>query len=187
MSLTNHLIMWNFPVTGTSVQGGTRPAYVIKDFGKKLLICPVTSKKKNGQRTHYVFTNKGRESVILTEQLFTVRKPKDSRDIGCLSRDDRKKVMECLMISVGLTPIVLQRPVHPKVFRGQVFKMDDKEYVVIQNNVGNAFAPTTIVARIKRNEGERFEITGIKTISEEKLITPIGELRTNMALRRYLS
>lgn len=190
-NLTNKLILWDFgSESGTSIQQGKRPAYIMKDFGEKLLIIPVTTKSKNSQATHCVIHRPPVEnSTILTEQIFQVERPKNLVVIGSLSPEDRQKVKRSLGIAIGLVPFRINRPIAPQIFRGQVFDVDGSECVVIQNNVGNTFSPTTIVADIKESDREDFNIIGIRTIEKKKLenIIPIKELRMSYALEKFIS
>lgn len=191
MNLTNKLIMWDFGFckAETSLQQGKRPAYVIRDFGKTLLIAPLTTKRKNGQPTHCVIRRTGERSIVLLEQIVQVNRPLNPVVIGVLCPEDRRRVLRSLNIAIGLTPFRIRRKIAPRVFRGQVFNLDQGESVVIQNNVGNSFSPTTIVADIVENDKNEFKIVGIRTIDKKMLenVVPIKELRTNRALRKFIS
>lgn len=151
MNLTNAIIMYNFNNVG-NLQSGNRPAYVIKEYDNCLLVAPVTSKIKNNLPTHHVIRNYLYvDSVVLCEQLFVVNKSditNDDKTICYLSISDRLAITRKLKVSLGLTDLTSVNVVTE--FQNKSFI--DNEHVVIQNDYGNVYSPTTIVGYLANND-----------------------------------
>ena len=84
------------------------------------------------------------DSVVLCEQLFVINKSDitDSDKAICyLSISDRLAIIRKLKVSLGLTDLTSVNVVTE--FQNKSFI--DNEHVVIQNDYGNAYSPTTIV------------------------------------------
>jgi mRNA interferase MazF len=99
------------PVIG-SEQGGIRPVVIIQnDLGNRysptVIVAAITSQiNKAKLPTHVEISSEvyglNKDSVILLEQIRTVDKKRLREKIGHMTDEDMKKVMEALVISMGL-------------------------------------------------------------------------------------
>lgn len=99
------------PVIG-SEQGGIRPVVIIQnDLGNRysptVIVAAITSQiNKAKLPTHVEISSEvyglNKDSVILLEQIRTVDKKRLREKIGHITDEDMKKVMEALVISMGL-------------------------------------------------------------------------------------
>jgi len=99
------------PVIG-SEQGGIRPVVIIQnDLGNRysptVIVAAITSQiNKAKLPTHVEISSEvyglNKDSVILLEQIRTVDKKRLREKIGHMTDEDMKKVMEALIISMGL-------------------------------------------------------------------------------------
>lgn len=173
--LTYSIIEWDFAPVSGSIQRGHRPALVIKDYGNGyLLLAALTSKiNKSPQPTH-AFIAKSvsglpKHSLILMEQLFWVQLGEKTPAV--ISSIENRKIRHIfeqkLDISLGLyQPKPSKKPLHPLLRRGQVLSHGNRKVVVVQNNLGNFYSPTTIIGELRNNR-----LTAIKTVDKAQIST----------------
>jgi mRNA interferase MazF len=99
------------PVIG-SEQGGIRPVVIIQnDLGNRysptVIVAAITSQiNKAKLPTHVEISSEiyglNKDSVVLLEQIRTVDKKRLREKIGHMTDEDMKKVVEALIISMGL-------------------------------------------------------------------------------------
>ena len=174
-NLTYSIIEWDFAPVSGSIQRGHRPALVIKDYHNGcLLLAALTSKiNKLPQPTHAFIAKPvsrlPKHSVILMEQLFWVqlegKKPTVVSSIG--NKKIRHIFEQKLDISLGLyQPKQSKKPLHPMLRRGQILSHDNRKVVIVQNNLGNFYSPTTIIGELENNQ-----LTAIKTVDKAQIST----------------
>lgn len=156
----NHVIWHDFGQYIGSVQGGLRPAYVCKDYGDgRLLLAAMTSNIRKKNPTH-VFISRyyglERDSLVLLEQLQETEV--DHPEVICKITNEKiqEEIQEKLRLSIGLTDLTL--PEYAVMLRGRIF-LDGDPIIVLQNNVGNTYSPTTIVGELIHDR-----LTKIRTV-----------------------
>lgn len=174
MNLTYKIIFYEFPNRKNSVQAGVRPAFVVKDFedGHMLLAAVTTKDKPMPTHVHIPMAKTGlhEDSVIMMEQLFWVEYDPHFNPvvIGDLhgNRTLKSEIDARLNTSLGLLQEAeAYGKASPQINRGDIFSNAGKEMVVLQNDVGNYFSPTTIIGDI-HNE----RIASIRTVSRNDLL-----------------
>lgn len=175
MNLTYKIINYDFPYKKNSVQAGVRPAFVVKDFENGcMLLAAVTTKDKplpTHVRIPMTKTGLHEDSVIMMEQLFWIEYGADFNPvvIGDLhgNRKIKNEIEVCLNTSLGLSQDAkVFGKATPQINRGDVFAIEGRNMVVLQNDIGNCFSPTTIVGDIKDDE-----ISSIRTVSRTDLLS----------------
>lgn len=90
-------------VQGNGVNSTGRPCVVVgKGFNSKLIVCALTTKNKKDMPTHTRVKIKGRESIALLEQLFTIEKEKINSKRWHVTEEEMNNIESCLKISLGL-------------------------------------------------------------------------------------
>lgn len=91
-----------------SVQNGIRPVIIIQNdvgnrYSSTTIVVPITSScKKKNQPTHFMITSMHNDSMVLCEQIITIDKNNIGHKIGTLTEEERRKLDECLRISLSL-------------------------------------------------------------------------------------
>ena len=173
--LTYSIIEWDFAPVSGSIQRGHRPALVIKDYHNGcLLLAALTSKiNKSPQPTH-AFIAKSvsglpKHSLILMEQLFWVQlKGKTPTVVSSIENKKIRHIFERkLDVSLGLDqPKQSKKQIHPMLRRGQILSHDNRKVVIVQNNLGNFYSPTTIIGELENNR-----LAAIKTVDKAQIST----------------
>lgn len=175
-----------------SEQNGLRPFVVIQNnlgnrFSPNLIVAPITSVQKvkdcsirKINPTHVLLLQKDypalkSDSVILTEQIRTISKKRVRESVStynvALQPAYIQKLNEVLELSVGVAKDTPQKM--SNVSRGDVYFADlgrgvgfescgVQPVLVIQNDLGNHFSPTTIVVSIVFNQQSKVLPTHVK-------------------------
>ncbi|MEX3623791.1 type II toxin-antitoxin system PemK/MazF family toxin [Viridibacillus arvi] len=188
-------------------QSGIRPFVILQNdignhYSPTLIVAPITQVKycsiKKNQKTQVFINNndypllKG-DSTILTEQIRTISKERVvGETVGKLNTDDVRELNTALKLSLGLVPIKFESK---NMKRGDIFLVDlgigvGSEFkgftpvVVIQNDLGNYYSSTMIVAPINLNS-EKLKLptqvllpTDIETNIFRSVIIQTEQLRT---------
>ena len=155
----NTIIWYDFPETtgnGKHLQAGRRPAYVIAETEENLLLAAITTAHKNNKMPTHVGVRLQRSSIIMMEQLFWVPKPEGY--IMKYRTNITIQVARALEYSLGI--IDLGNVENISYRRGNVYEYNGEKYVILQNNVGNKYSPTTIIGKLDEKNG----ITEIMTV-----------------------
>lgn len=159
------------PIVG-SEQGGVRPVVIIQNnignrYSPTTIVATFTSSKKKDLPTHVLIPPEEaaliglRSSTILLEQVRTLDKSRLIKFIGHLPNALIEKVDAALSVSCALNKF--SPSVSPVMHRGSIYYADlgqvvgseqggVRPVVIIQNDVGNFYAPTTIVATITSSQ-----------------------------------
>lgn len=212
--------------TRGSEQDGVRPVVVVQNeagnrYGNTLIVTPITSQFQTGQFTNQrkkyqstqVLLNKNQyhflreDSKIITEQIRTIDKKRvvTKQQVGHLKEIDRLRLQQATIVSLGLVEDYEKRD----ILRGEIYLADlgkgiGYEFkglvpiVIIQNNIGNKYSPTTIMVPIKLNSESKLPThvllseehnpnvninqmgvilaEQIRTIDKTRLVSKIGQL-----------
>jgi len=153
-------VYWvRFGDTEGSEQGGCRPALAIQNdrgniFSPTTLVLPVTSRKKSRLPTHFEFVDSlGRTQTICAEQVRVVDK---SRIESAMFSLDESQLAGAQRAFEAAVSSLLGGQMEPEVRRGNIYVCklgsgagsEEKgtcPVLVVQNDKGNLFSPTTIV------------------------------------------
>jgi len=174
MSLTHKFIRWNFTGDG-SVQRGARPAFVVNDYEDGHMFLAAVTTRKKLQPTHVFVSCEDiqlrKDSVIMLEQLFWVEYDKKNMPlvIGDLRGNKKmeQEIVRKLHTSLGMIQERrMTKDSDQKIYLGDVFDNHGKDVVIVQNDIGNHYSPTTIVGDL-----ENGKISSIRTVSSDALLT----------------
>lgn len=200
-----------------SEQKGTRPFVILQNnvgnqFSSTLIVAPITENKPKSKIDTHVMIRQNdypllKDSIILTEQIRTISKERViSNLIATLDDEDTKRLNEALKLSLGLVTIPFSSD---KIQRGDIFLVDlgkgkGSEFkglvpvIVVQNNVGNYYSSTLIVAPINLNNTKVklpthvflekssnlfhpgiIHLEQLRTIDKIRLVSKIGKIPKN--------
>lgn len=213
-----------------SEQYGVRPCIVVQNYignhySPNLIVVPLTTSHETDsdlgthlmlKQSNYNLLNE--DSTVLTEQIRTISKERivdiDVKGNSVLSLEDVKQLNMALNLSLGKHPIEFKR--EPTIKRGEIYLADlgkgkqfevaGLQYVLIlQNDVGNFFSPTTIIAPISFHKRKSLlptqtyinpKIPGVNisrsgivhleqitTIDKKRIISKIGKLPADIISR----
>lgn len=204
------------PVVG-SEQGGCRPVVVIQNnMGNRnsstVVVAPLTTARKTKLPTHVPLIFNGRGNLILLEAIRAISKERMGTWLGCIGPDVMKNLDKALCTSLGLDDRFndVKNRVPPDdtngerqaVERGEVYMADlspvvgneqggYRPVVVIQNNVGNMYSPTVIIAPLTtahktllpthvetkiNGKGSTILLDAVRTISKQRLASQMGSI-----------
>jgi len=204
------------PVVG-SEQGGCRPVVVIQNnVGNRnsstVVVAPLTTARKTKLPTHVPLIFNGRSNLILLEAIRTISKDRLGTWVGCIGPRVMKNLDKALRTSLGLDDKYnnVTNRVPPDdangerrpVERGEVYMADlspvvgneqggYRPVVVIQNNVGNLYSPTVIIAPLTtahkaplpthvetkvNGKGSTILLDAVRTISKQRLVSQMGSI-----------
>ena len=153
-------VYWvRFGDTEGSEQGGCRPALVIQNdrgniFSPTTLVLPVTSRRKSRLPTHFEFTDSfGKPQTICAEQVRAIDKSRIESPMFSLDESQLAGAQRAFEAAVSS---LLGAHTVPEVQRGSIYACklghgagsEEKgtcPVLVVQNDKGNLFSPTTIV------------------------------------------
>lgn len=144
-----------------SEQGGLRPALVLQNdkgnrYSPTTIVIPLTTRLKPQMPTHFEFYDAEHGfQTACAEQVRTVDKARISEFMCELDEEDMKSVEDCFRCAVS----DLRARDVPAVRRGEVYQcrldggVGSEEtgvcpVLIVQNNKGNLYAPTTIAVPI---------------------------------------
>ena len=110
-----------------------------------------------------------KHSIILMEQLFWVQlKGKTPTVVSSIENKKIRHIFERkLDVSLGLDQSKQsKKQIHPMLRRGQILSHDNRKVVIVQNNLGNFYSPTTIIGELENNR-----LTAIKTVDKAQIST----------------
>ncbi len=99
-------IFWvDLPHQGNHLQYGLRPCVVVQNntgnyYSPTVLVCPITTKRKNDQPTHLHFNLLGQPSTVLCEQILTVDKNQLQSYGGSLEPHEMRRLTLALAASI---------------------------------------------------------------------------------------
>lgn len=191
-----------------SEQHGMRPALVIQNdkgnrYSPTTIVVPLTTQKKSSQPTHHEFVHEemGAQTAC-TEQVRTIDKSRIARFAFDISESDMHSIDQCMNVAVSR----LGAEWSPRIRRGSIYRCDlsgsrgSEEFgaclaVVVQNDRGNYFSPTTIVLPLLRPRGRKLpmhvavELEGrhhevaaeqIRTVDKKRLGRYVGQMPENV-------
>lgn len=94
-------------LNGVHIQKGKRPYVVVQNntgnvFSPTIIVCPLTTKTKSTQPTHYTFTRRnGKVNTVLCEQIQTVGKSEVLERLEILDDATMSEISKCLYASIG--------------------------------------------------------------------------------------
>lgn len=182
------------PVVG-SEQGGIRPVVILQNdtgnlFSTTTIIAPMTTQSKSLLPTHVSITFRGRSNTILMEQLRTISKSRLLHYMGRLSPKDMDMLDDPLKVALNIDnaqPCKYSKRKMP-IKRGDIFyadlspaigseQMGMQQVVVLQNDVGNQYSPTVIVAAITQQNKNRIPTHVSTKIDEKRNIILLEQVR----------
>ncbi len=140
-------VVWvRFTHTTGSEQKGERPAVVVGTTGDTALVVPLTTREKKGLPTHWKFYIPGHgPQTACTEQVQGIPTNRIGNYMARISGSDQQSIHAALAVAVS----GLDTDEEPEYRRGDVVRVDTGKgsdfALVIQNDRGNRYAPTTIV------------------------------------------
>lgn len=152
------------PVIGCEFGGQQLVVVVQNNYGNRqgftFIVAPIDRRNKARLPTHVEVEVMKKKVVVMAEQIRTISGARFISFCGKLSDKDMTKVDQALQISVGLakykrTKVLDEAPIQ----RGDIYYADlcyafgseqsgFRPVVVIQNDYGNRYSPTTIIAPI---------------------------------------
>lgn len=152
------------PVMGYEFGGQQMVVVVQNDYGNRqgftFIVVPIARRNKARLPTQVEVEVMKKKVVVMAEQVRTISGARFISFCGKLSDEDMAKVDHALQVSVGLVkPKCAQDMDEAPIQRGEIYYADLcyafgseqsglRPVVVIQNDYGNRYSPTTIIAPI---------------------------------------
>lgn len=150
------------PVMGCEF-GGQQPVVIVQnDYGNRqgftFIAAPIAKRSEARLPTQVEVTVMNKKAVVMTEQVRTLSGARFISSCGRLSDEDMAKVDQALKVSVGLVKSKRTKALDESlIHRGEIYFADLshafgseqsglRPVVIIQNDYGNRYSPTTIVA-----------------------------------------
>lgn len=152
------------PVMGCEF-GGQQPVVIVQnDYGNRqgftFIAAPIAKRSEARLPTQVEVTVMNKKAVVMTEQVRTLSGARFISSCGRLSDEDMAKVDQALKVSVGLVKSKRTKALDESlIHRGEIYFADLshafgseqsglRPVVIIQNDYGNRYSPTTIIAPI---------------------------------------
>lgn len=152
------------PVMGCEF-GGQQPVVIVQNgYGNRqgltFIVAPIAKRSEARLPTQVEVTVLNKKAVVMAEQVRTLSGARFISSGGKLSDEDMAKVDQALKISVGLVKAKRTKAMDESlIHRGEIYFADLshtfgseqsglRPVVIIQNDYGNRYSPTTIVAPI---------------------------------------
>lgn len=197
------------PVVG-SEQGGVRPVVVLQNnVGNRIspttIVAPLTTQNKPNLPTHYHTFLLGRRNTLLLEHLRTISRTRLREYVGSLSEEALVNISTPLKAAFNIDAcMVYGASAFQPIKRGDLFFADlgptigseqsgFQQVVVLQNDLGNLYSPTILVAAVTRQAKRHFPthvpittrrgsgivlLEQLRSVSSSRLTTPVGRLNT---------
>lgn len=204
----------NLEETVGSEEYGRRLCVIVQNdtgnhFSNITTVVPMTYSRKKDIPIHMDYKLFGRKLTVLSEQIRTISNIRLEECIGKISGSKLELLNQKLKLSLGMTDEEERyTPRIQDIQRGEIYYVDFspvigseqggiRPCVIIQNNCGNRYSPTTIVApitsRVKKELPTHLNINcrflskdkstimfeQIRTIDKERLLDCLGKLDSN--------